>query len=275
MDIMANPLQAVPTAQVMRAAHPPVFAGESAPPNRAAVDVKALLLTRLDRAWFDLRNRLTPLSRATFTVIDTETTGLDPHTSELIEVTAIQYRNGQETRRFSTLVKPGGPIPERIRELTGITDEMVADAPSLETAMRNLVGFVGRNPLIVGHYANFDINQLCHKLDDAGLSRYKRRFSLEKAICTKTLGQVVLPELKLNQISGSLIALGQHLGIVNDNPHRAESDVRTTAGVLFALAERSRQNGFPLKTLHDLFTEQGPPITEYAGQPARTQKDRA
>ncbi len=265
---MTNPLQAVPASQVVRTLSQPVFAGEAHPcPQGPAL--RERMLDRMDAMLFALRARLTPVSRATFTVIDTETTGLDPHTSELLEVTAIQYRNGREIRKFSTLVKPSQPIPERIRQLTGITDAMVAEAPAPREALRRLLRFVGRQPLVVGHYVNFDLDFLQHRLEEAGLAPETRRFRLSKAVCTKTLGQVVLPELNLHRISGSLVALGEYLGIVNPNPHRAESDVQTTAGVLFALIDRSRQQGYPIRTVHDLLHAQGPPITQYDGLPRR------
>ena len=226
---------------------------------------------RIDRAWFNLKSRFTPLDKATFTVIDTETTGLDPATSQLIEITAIQYKNGKEVGKFTSLVNPHTPIPQKIQELTHITDEMVSDAPELKDVLQDFVKFVGKQPIIVGHYVNFDLNQIQHRLDQAGMADEKRRFSLSKAICTKTLGQVVLPELKLHQISGSLVALGKHLGIVNENPHRSESDVRTTGEVLFALNAKAQASGAKLRSLHDLMEYQGAPITEYSGQPAVAQ----
>ena len=65
-----------------------------------------------------------------FTVIDIETTGLDPRYCEIIEISAMKYSSGQNIGTFSTLVKPSEPIDEYITSLTGITNDMLKSAPA-------------------------------------------------------------------------------------------------------------------------------------------------
>ena len=77
-----------------------------------------------------------------FCVFDTETTGLDPGVEYLTEIGAVIVRNGEVVEEFDTFVKPGKPITSKITELTGITNEMVADAPGEAEALKAFLDFV-------------------------------------------------------------------------------------------------------------------------------------
>lgn len=92
-------------------------------------------------------------------VVDLETTGLDRQWDEIIEVGAIKVIDGKIVDTFSTLVKPSIPIDSFITELTGITNEMLADAPSIGSVMPSLLDFVGDN-VILGHNVTFDLSFL-------------------------------------------------------------------------------------------------------------------
>lgn len=213
---------------------------------------------------FDLKTLLTPLDQAVFTVMDTETTGLDPATSRLLEVTAIKYRNGQAIGKYTTLVNPGVSIPPG--HISGITDQMVKGAPDLKTALRGLVDFVGPSPLMMGHYIHFDLEHIRHRLEEAGMDQYQDRFRSDRALCTKTLAQIVLPDLKDDVKARSLGPLAKCFGIVNRNPHRAESDVETTAQVFRKLLDAMKRTP---KTIYGLRHLQGPVITRHDGQPRK------
>lgn len=89
--------------------------------------------------------------------LDIETTGLDSHFDEIIELAAVRVSNSQVVEQFQTLVKPEQPISPYITDLTGISDLMVANAPSLEDALPKFLSFVGHS-IVIAHNANFDIN---------------------------------------------------------------------------------------------------------------------
>ncbi len=90
-----------------------------------------------------------------YVAMDLETTGVNPRMDKIIEIGAVRVRGGVVTDTFCTYVNPGKDIPERIRELTGITNEDVADAPYIEEAMPKLLEFLGEDYLL-GHNIIFD-----------------------------------------------------------------------------------------------------------------------
>lgn len=94
-----------------------------------------------------------------FVAIDIETTGLFPDCDEIIELGAVRYRSGEAADRFSQRVKPETPINDFITRLTGISNEMLADAPSIERVLPEFTVFLGSD-ILVGHSVNFDINFL-------------------------------------------------------------------------------------------------------------------
>lgn len=197
----------------------------------------------------------TPLSQAVFTVIDLETTGLNAKRNAITEVTAIQFQNGKEVKKFSTLVKPTEPIPPECIAITGITNEMVQDAPPLISVLTDLCGFVGPSPVIVGHNVPFDIKFIQEKLSQSGLAGFGDRFALDRALCTKALAVKAIPGLP--SYEGIVVATA--CDVVNPNPHRAEADVRMSAGILFALITRLQgaQTLNPSATVQDLLDFQG------------------
>lgn len=191
---------------------------------------------------------------AVFTVIDLETTGLNAKKNAITEVTAIQYRNGEEVDKYSTLVKPAEPISEEVELLTGISNDMVKNAPALVMVLSELAGFVGAAPVIVGHNVSFDINFLVEKFHQTGLSVFAERFDLKRAFCTRAMAVKALPGLP----SYEGIVVATTCGVHNPNPHRAENDVRMSAGILFELIRRLKADNADLKTVQDLLDWQGP-----------------
>src|SRR5918999_4213264 len=90
----------------------------------------------------------TPLSDVTFCIVDLETTGGSPQDSAITEVGAVKVRCGEVLGTFQTLVNPGRPVPAFIRLLTGITDELVAQAPEIATVLPNFVEFARGTVLV-------------------------------------------------------------------------------------------------------------------------------
>jgi DNA polymerase-3 subunit epsilon len=113
----------------------------------------------------------TPLRHLAFTVFDSETTGLDPHTDAVVQLGAVRVVNGKviETETFDALVNPVRPIPARSTAVHGISDAMVATAPTFEVVSRDFHAFA-RNSVLIAHNAPFDMAFLHRETAQAGYS---------------------------------------------------------------------------------------------------------
>lgn len=129
-----------------------------------------------------------------YTVIDIETTGLDVRFCEIIEISAIKYRNGSEVDSFSTLVKPSEEIDDFITSLTGITNEMLSSAPDIRAAISDFYNFIG-NETLVGYNVNFDINFLYDNLINYNSVPLANSF-----IDVMRLSKRLLPDLKNHKL---------------------------------------------------------------------------
>lgn len=150
--------------------------------------------------------------------IDIETTGLSPLFDEIIELAAVRVNNGDIVDRFGTLVKPQSTIPDFIEDLTGITNEMVADAPHIEDVIEDYVSFIS-DSVIVGHNVNFDINFIYDnylKISDKYLSN--------DFVDTLRMSRHILPELPHHRLTD----LVETYNIKVDGQHRAMYDCEAT-----------------------------------------------
>jgi DNA polymerase-3 subunit epsilon/ATP-dependent DNA helicase DinG len=95
----------------------------------------------------------------TIVALDIETTGLDPAKDAIIDIGAVRFNDRRVEDKWSTLINPGRRIPPFITQLTGITDQMILNAPSLQEMQSDLANFVGDYP-IVGHNIKFDLSFL-------------------------------------------------------------------------------------------------------------------
>src|SRR5688500_16353243 len=116
----------------------------------------------------------TPLAEVTFCVLDLETTGGSPADCSITEVGAIKVQGGETLGTFQTLVNPGNPVPAFIRLLTGISDEMLVEAPAIEGVLPNLIEFV-RGTVVVAHNARFDTSFVNAALTRAGYDPLSNR----------------------------------------------------------------------------------------------------
>lgn len=153
-----------------------------------------------------------------FVAIDVETTGLSPVANELIEVSAIKYKQGKKIDTYTRLIKPKVEIPYHITRITGITNQMVKDAPSVEEVMPELISFVG-DAAIVAHNANFDYKFI--------QSYSGNSFSKNELIDTVPIGRKLYPELPNHKLG----TIAKHIGITEDGFHRAEFDCECCAKI--------------------------------------------
>ena len=155
-----------------------------------------------------------------YVCIDLETTGLRPSSDWIIEVAAYRMRSGKAEDRFVSFVRPGeiGKVSSFITQLTGITREMVADAPLPEEVLPELFDFVG-DDMVVGHNTCFDMNFLYDGAVRAGLDPIGNDFTDTMRISRRTYKE--LPNHRLG-------TLAQHLDVIPTAAHRAAADVETT-----------------------------------------------
>lgn len=154
----------------------------------------------------------------TYTVIDIETTGLDPSFDDIIEFGAIKCENGSPVSQYQTLVNPGYEIDDFITELTGITNEMLLDAPSIRDVLPAFLSFVG-DSVIVGHNVNFDINFIYDNAEYLELPPFANDF-----VDTMRLSRRLYKDLENHKLS----TLSEYLGIEPLEAHRALADcIRT------------------------------------------------
>ena len=165
-----------------------------------------------------------------FCVLDIETTGFSPERDSIIEIAVIRSETEDGITRervLDELVRPSGTIPKRIRELTGITNEMVGDADAIDQVLSRVAMFVGDAP-IVAHNAHFDRRFLEHNARLMGMT-----FSGNGGnewVCTMRMAQRV-------PLGGpyKLGALAERLDVPDQGSHRALDDCRATIGVYRAV----------------------------------------
>jgi DNA polymerase-3 subunit epsilon len=183
----------------------------------------------------------TPLSDVTFCVVDLETTGGSVADCSITEIGALKVRRGEPAGDFHTLVNPHHPVPAFIRLLTGITDEMLIEAPDIGSVLPSFVEFVAGS-VFVAHNARFDVGFL-----NAALSTFSYEPLANPVIDTAALARRLLagevPNHKLNTLSA-------HLRCPHRPCHRAYADVLATTDVLHCLIERVA--GYGVTTLEDL-----------------------
>ncbi len=168
-----------------------------------------------------------------FTALDIETTGLDPKTDKIIEVAAVKVRDGQIVAEYQSLVSPGRRLEERITELTGITDEMLKDAPMPEQVLKELLSFIGEDVLL-GHSILFDYSFVKRGAVDLRIEKGENyNFEKMQGLDTLKLSRKYLPELE----SRSLPFLCKYFDIPQ-RAHRAMEDVRATVMLYLKLAEQ-------------------------------------
>lgn len=162
-----------------------------------------------------------------FAVIDVETTNGRRDEQRIIEIGLCLVEDGRIAREWDALINPGQPISYWVRQLTGITNETIKDAPAFEGIAARLLEEV-EDAVLVGHHARFDVGCL-----NSELSRLLGKRLANPYLCTAELARRFLP----GSDNYRLQTLSQWLRLTHERPHRAGSDARATAELFCRLLE--------------------------------------
>ena len=182
---------------------------------------------------FDMQSEPLPkeLTEETYVVFDLETTGIDLMTNGITEIGAVKLVGGVAKEQFTTLVKPDYPISDEIVKLTGITPEMVANAPKIGTVLPDFMKFID-GAVLVAHNAEFD-------------TRFIKRFAAgedyevkNRVMDTLEMSRKYLPQLRKNGLG----VLAEYFGVVFHH-HRALSDAYATAEIFVELMKIKAKKG--------------------------------
>ena len=175
----------------------------------------------------------------TYCVLDLETTGFSFRTEKITEVGIMKVKNGEVIDEFSCFVNPEKPIPQRVVEVTNITDDMVKDAETIDKVMPKVLEFVG-DSVLVAHNADFDIGFLKYNANQLGLSLDNTYLD------TLRLAKDLFPDFKKYKLG----KIAEYLGIKVEVAHRALDDVDTTVKVLNVMLKMLKEKG--VETLDDI-----------------------
>ena len=168
----------------------------------------------------------------TYCVLDLETTGFSAKTEKITEVGIMKVKNGEVIDEFSCFVNPEKHIPERVTEVTNITDEMVKDAKTIEQVFPEILDFI-EDSVLVAHNAPFDMGFL---KQNAKVLGYEFDYTY---IDTLSLAKDLFPDYKKYKLG----KIAENLGIKVEVAHRALDDVDTTVKVFRVMLDMLKERG--------------------------------
>jgi DNA polymerase-3 subunit epsilon len=185
-----------------------------------------------------------------YTVIDLETTGLDPRMDEIIEIGALKVRGSNIVDKFETLVKPDEKftydeinyfyVDGFITELTGITNKMLESAPALGEVLPEFIKFI-QDDILLGHNVNFDINFLYDNILKKTGQKLKNNY-----VDMMRLSRKVYPKFENHK----LVTIAQNLGVNIGNNHRALQDCKITNECFLIISKYIFENNINFSSLH-------------------------
>lgn len=170
-----------------------------------------------------------------YTVFDIETTGLSNQNDKITEIGAVKIRNGEIIDTYNQLINPEIPIPEKIVDLTGITDEMVANKPKIEDVLHEFIEF-SEGSVLVAHNASFDMGFIEVNAKKLGLE------IKAPVLDTLYLARVLFPELKNHKLN----TLSKHLDVPLENHHRAVDDAKATSLIFLKCLEKVKEENISI-----------------------------
>ena len=175
------------------------------------------------------------LKDVTYYVLDLETTGFSAVTEKITEIGIMKLKDGEVLDEFSCFVNPEKHIPQRVTEVTKITDEMVADAETIDKVFPKMLEFIGndKNAVLVAHNAGFDIGFL---KQNARVLGYDFDYTY---LDTLSLAKDLFPEFKRYKLE----KIADNLGITVEVAHRALDDVDTTVKVFKVMLDMLDKRG--------------------------------
>ncbi|HYV11832.1 MAG TPA: exonuclease domain-containing protein [Pyrinomonadaceae bacterium] len=190
-----------------------------------------------------------------FVVVDVEATGAKTPPNRLIELGAFRIRGGRIADKFVTLVNPEIPIPRFVATLTGISNEMVRDAPVFADVVPKWLDFVSE-AVLVAHNAPFDTSFLNHEISRV----YPGHRMVNPHLCTVKLSRRAMPDLSNHRLD----TIASHFSIPIASRHRAGSDALATAEIfILLLTELEETHG--IKDLGAARRFQFPELTDLHG----------
>lgn len=174
------------------------------------------------------------ISRTPFIVVDLETTGLEPNLDSIVEIAAVKVLNGEIIDEKTTLVNPHIFVPQVTTDITGITTDMLKDAPSFEDVVDDFLGFMGTDSVFTAHNADFDF-----AFFNAHLRRMGRSELANPYACTFKLAKAVHPNLARYGLG----ALTEVFAVDLPQAHRAIHDARATAQLLIKFLKVLQDGG--------------------------------
>ncbi|WP_414056102.1 PolC-type DNA polymerase III [Macrococcus equi] len=173
------------------------------------------------------------LKTATYVVFDVETTGLSSQYDKIIELAAVKVKDGEIIDKFERFSNPGERLNETIKNLTGITDDMLVDAPPIEDVLSDFRDFVG-DAIYIAHNASFDMGFI-----DTGFERLGYGATTNGVIDTLELSRTINTELGKHGLN----FLAKKYGVELTQHHRAIYDAETTAHIFVKMLKQIEQLG--------------------------------
>lgn len=172
------------------------------------------------------------LTEGEFVVFDIETTGLSPNSCGITQIGANVYKGGVVTEEFETYVNPAMPIPQNITELTGITDDMVKDAPSEKEAVQAFLDFAAGR-MLIAHNASFDTSFIRRVANQHGIT-FENPY-----LDTVSLSRYLNTGLKRHKLD----ILAEYFNLGEFAHHRATDDTKMLSAIFACMAEKLKKQG--------------------------------